>query len=73
MDGDYDDVMDGNADDGPNPGSEADGVCVTHGDADDLVVGDGDEDDVDGDDVDMDAHHDGAENAGGDVGVNVDG
>ena len=72
-DGDYEDVRVGNADDGANPGSEADGVCVTHGDADDLVVGDGDEDDVDGDDVDMDAHHDGAENAGGDDGDNDDG
>ena len=38
-DGDYEDVRVGNADDGANPGSEADGVCVTHGDADDLVVG----------------------------------
>jgi len=38
-DGDYEDVSVGNADDGANPGSEADGVCVTQGDADDLVVG----------------------------------
>ena len=73
MDGDSHDVRVGNAVDGANPGSETDGVCVTHGDADDLAGGDGDEDEVDGDDVDMDAHYDGAENAGGDDGDNDDG
>ena len=48
-------------------------VGLTHGVDDDLVGDAGDEDDLDGEDVDIDAHYDGGKNAGVDDGDNDDG